>query len=240
MNYSLNQVTYELLDLYRTKITKTDDIDLREIKRWVRLQRSLWLRNEYSKSRDVDDSVEQDLGAVKMLYRNADFSLSSNSGTTSTSILISKLPIPTTIELYDKSCFTRVSPVTRLEYNLLPFVQITRFPFVGSGRFNSNQIFAFQYNSYVGVYCKGNNSLLADIYTNGLNITGVFEDFVEAARYPEITDPTGLINGFSTTKYFDDDSPAPIHDWMVQYMKNEIMKTEGNISSQFSEKNGLQ
>lgn len=301
MKYSLNQVTYELLDLYRAKIAKTDDIDIREIKRWIRLQRSLWLRNEYSKTRDIDDSVEQDLGAVSMIYvdnnfkplysntaikglftqnsstvsyfqddnttpattkyvlpigqkitiglitytivtsSTSGFTLNINySGTTDyltlssiqTSILMSQRIVPTVVELYDRPCFTRVAPINRLGNNLLPFVSITRMSFVGNGRFNANQLYTFQYNSYIGIYSPGNSTLLSNIFTYGLNVSGVFEDPIEAGRYPEVGDTQGLINGVSTTKYFDDDSEWPIHDWMVQYMKNSIMQGEGQIANQ--------
>jgi hypothetical protein len=309
MKYSLNQVTYELLDLYRARIAKTDDIDIREIKRWIRLQRSLWLRNEYSKTRDIDDSVEQDLGAVPMVYVDnnfksltsgtaikAKFTLDSTtvsyyetnevtsatvsnvlpigqkltvglitytvvtsstsgftinvaySGTTdylilaseiATPILMSQRIIPTVVELYDRPCFTRVAPISRLGYNLLPFVPITRMTFLGTGRFNANQIYPFQYNSYIGIYSPGNSTLLSGINTYGLNVTGVFEDPIEAGRYPEVGDTTGITNGASTTKFFDDDSEWPIHDWMVQYMKDTIMKGEGQIAQQETQGYGV-
>jgi hypothetical protein len=302
MKYSLNQVTYELLDLYRARIAKTDDIDIREIKRWIRLQRSLWLRNEYSKTRDIDDSVEQDLGAVPMIYVDNNFKplysgtaikakftsasttvsyyktdeitsatttyvlpigqkltiglitytvvTSSTSGFTininytgttdyllltseiATPILMSQRMVPTVVELYDRPCFTRVAPIVRLGYSLLPFVPITRMSFVGSGRFNANQIYTFQYNSYIGIYSPGNSVLLSNIFNYGLNVTGVFEDPIEAGRYPEVGDIQGIINGASTTKYFDDDSEWPIHDWMIQYMKNSIMQGEAQIANQ--------
>lgn len=302
MKYSLNEVTYELLDLYRARIAKTDDVDIREIKRWIRLQRSLWLRNEYSKTRDIDDSVEQDLGAVPMIYVDNNFKplysgtavkakftlgsatvtyyltdeitpapvtnvlpigqkltiglitytvvTSSTSGFTininyagttdylllaseiATPMLMSQRIVPTVIELYDRPCFTRVAPISRLGYNLLPFVSITRMGFVGSGRFNANQIYTFQYNSYIGLYSPGNSILLSNIFAYGLNVSGVFEDPIEAGRYPEVGDTQGITNGFSTTKFFDDDSEWPIHDWMVQYMKDTIMKGEGQIAQQ--------
>lgn len=310
MRYSYNQCAFELLDLYRAKITKTDDVDLRELKKWIRLQRSVWLRNEYNKNRDIDDACEQDLGAVSMRYVSSNFkNLTSGTaikalftlgstavlyyktnetdtatvtnilpigqqlviggtiytvtvatisgftidtaylGTTDfltlstlqTSLLVSTLPIPTTIELWDRPGFTRIGPIGKLQYNYLPVINLTRLPFVGNGRFANNAVYTFQWNNYLGIVCKGINDNFTDIATNGLNVVGIFEDITEAARYPEISDL--IINSTTTfslptgsNKYFDDDSEAPIHDWMLYYMRSELIKLEGNISYQVTEK----
>jgi hypothetical protein len=235
MRYSYNQCAFELLDLYRAKITKTDDVDLRELKKWIRLQRSVWLRNEYNKNREIDDACEQDLGAVQMDMMDGTFLNVPGTGIT-TPVLISRLEIPTTVELYDRPALTRIGPVSKLNYNYLPVVNLTRLPFVGNGRFNMNSIYPFQWNNHIGIICKGTNINFTDILTNGLNVVGIFEDITAAARYPEHGDTVGLTAGFSTIKYFDDDSEAPIHDWMLYYMREQLIKLEGNISYQVTEK----
>lgn len=232
MRYSYNQAAYELLDLYRTRITKTDDVDLREIKRWIRLKRSTWLRNEYNKNRIIDDACEQDLGAVQMDLKDPDFI----GAATNSQVLISRLEIPVTVELYDRPAFTRIGPMDKLKYNYNPPIELSRIPFLGNGRFNVNSIWSFQWNNHLGIICKGANTIFDDIKNNGLNVVGVFEDIVAAARYPEVGDTVGLLKGFSTTKYFDDDSEAPIHDWMMNYMRQEIIKSEAVIAGQVTEK----
>lgn len=310
MRYSLNQAAFELLDLYRAKITKTDDVDLRELKKWIRLQRSTWLRNEYNKNREIDDACEQDLGVVSMRYISNNFKnltsgtavkalftlssatvvyyatdevttatvsyvlpigqtlviggtlytiiLSTTAGFTintaytgttdfltlselQTSLLLSTLPVPTAVELYDRSAFTRIGPVGKTQYNYLPIINLTRIPYLSNGRFTANSIYTFQWNNYLGLSCKGINSNFTDIFTNGLNVVGVFEDITQAARYPEIADlaidPTTTFSlPAGSNKYFDDDSEAPIHDWMLYYMRQELIKLEGNISYQVTNK----
>jgi len=238
MRYSYNQAAFELLDLYRAKLSKTDDMDLREMKKWIRLHRAVWLRNEYNKNRTIDDAVEQDLGAIKMLEKTGNF-ISAGTGTT---VLISALQLPTTVELWDVPAFTRIGPVSKLQYNYLPPINLTRIPFLANGRFTTNAIWSFQWNNYIGIICKGSNSIYTDILTNGLNVVGIFEDITHAARFPEVTDyainpSTTFSLPSGSNKYFDDDSEAPIHDWMLEYMRQELIKSEGNISSQVTELN---
>jgi hypothetical protein len=232
MRYSFNQAAYELLDLYRTRLRKDEDIDMREIKRWVRTKRSLWLRNEYNKNRVIDDACEQDLGAVPMTQ--VDGTLIGTSSTVK--CLISTRVIPTAVELYDRPAITRVGPKSKLSYNYLPFTPLTRLPFIGLNRFNANSIYCFQWNNKIGVAIAGTgtNTNFTDILTYGLNIIGVFEDPIEAGRYPEVGDTVGIAAGYSTTKYYDDDTEGSLHDWMLEYMKNELIKLEGNIAEQIT------
>jgi hypothetical protein len=306
MRYSFNQAAYELLDLYRTKLKKSEDLDLREIKRWVRTKRSLWLRNEYNKNRVIDDACEQDLGAVNMQYVSdnfkvltsgtavkALFTLSSTTvlyyadnevtpatvtdiipigqkliitgiiytlvtstvdgftidtpytGTTDyltlselrTPLLLSDRVIPTAVELYDRPAITRIGPVNKAQYNYLPIVPLSRLPFLRINRFTLNSIYSFQWNNKIGVSGGATNNNISDIFTNGLNIIGVFEDPIEAGRFPEKGDTVGLTNGYSTTKYYDDDTEGPIHDWMFEYMKSELVKMEGTIAHQITKEN---
>lgn len=233
MRYSFNQAAYELFDLYRDKLRKDDATDLREIKRWIRTKRSLWLRNEYNKNRTIDDACEQDLGAVEMTQ--VDGTLIGASSTIK--LLISSRTIPTAVELYDRPAITRLGPISKLQYNYLPFTHLTRLPFIGTHKFTTNSIYSFQWNNKIGIATVGTNSNFDDVLTNGLNIIGVFEDPIEAGRFPEKGDTTGLANGYSTTKYYDDDTEGPLHDWMLEYMKNELIKIEGNISYQVDKQN---
>ncbi len=58
---TLNEIAYDLLSIVRPQLSDDNDIDIRQIKFWIRNQRALWLRNELNRKRSIDEDVIQTL-----------------------------------------------------------------------------------------------------------------------------------------------------------------------------------
>ena len=213
---TLNELAYDLLELVRPNISDDEAIDLRQIKFWIHNQRALWLRNELNRYRTIDDNIIQDLGCVELEVADrsscADLPIDCN-------ILRTKKEIPNTVELHNKTALTRVGPVdkTMPGYSI---VEYNRAMFSGNGRFNKQQIFAFLLNNRI--YLKLSPLNKDAKYLEYLNIRGVFETptdiavFLDAAGAPCYTDDT---------KY-------PVNRWMIDYMKDAIVKSSLIIEQQ--------
>ena len=56
---TLNEIAYDLLTIVRPQISDDSDIEIEQIKFWIKNQRSLWLRNEFNKNRTIDSDLIQ-------------------------------------------------------------------------------------------------------------------------------------------------------------------------------------
>lgn len=206
---TLNQLAYDLLELVRPNIADDEAIDLRQVKFWIHNQRALWLRNELNRFRTIDDNIIQDLGCVELEVADrstcADLPIDCD-------ILRTKKEIPNTIELHNKTALTRIGP---LDKTMAPYsiVEYNRAIFSGNGRFNRQQIFAFLLNNRV--YLKISPLNKDGKYLEYLNIRGVFETPTDVAGF---NDPEGVPCYTDNTKY-------PVNRWMIDYMKDAIVKS---------------
>lgn len=204
---TLNKLVYDLWEIIRPNISDDDSFDKRQLEFWVHNQRALWLRNELNKNRTIDDNVIQDLGCVELEVTDRAECCELSSGC---KVLRTKLTLPNTIELHNKTGITRVAPINKLDVPF-SFVSYERAIHSGNGRFNSKHIFAFLLNDRV--YLTSKDPQLAKYITH-INIRGVFEDPTEASNFSHC----------DGTSCYTKDSKYPVNRWMIDYMKEAILK----------------
>jgi hypothetical protein len=212
---TLNELIYDLWEIIRPNISDDDPFDKRQFAFWIKNQRALWLRNELNKNRTIDDNVIQDLGCVELEVADRADCCELSSGC---KILRTKLTIPNTIELHNKTGLTRVAPIDKLSVPF-SFVDYERAIWSGNGRYNSSQIFAFLLNDRIYLSSKSSTSLK---YITHINVRGVFEDPTEAAAFSHC----------DNTPCYTDDSAYPVNSWMIDYMKEAILKLNVGMALQ--------
>jgi len=207
---TLSQLIYDLWMAQSPDISDDSIVDERVIKFWIHNQRALWLRNDFNKNREIDDNVIQDLGAVPVII---DDRVWDNSYIQDKKILRTNVKIPVTIERYDGPTLTRIGA---LDIGVRPFklIDYTRLPFVGNGKFNKLEIFTFLLNGYIYIVSHKDNPITKVI--KYINVRGVFEN-------PEEVSTFNTLNG---TPCYTDESPYPVNKWMIEYMKDAIIKAD--------------
>jgi len=202
MNLTLDAMAYDLwLTIRNGRISDDDDLDIRQLKFWIRNQRATWIKNELNKGRPISPKFIQDMGCVDLI--STDVSVCPLL-TVGSYLLRTTLQVPNTIERFNIPMLTRVGPATvnTGSYFIIPY---ERVPYVGNGRFNSQAIYAFWRDGYVWLTSKSTN--LNYLGMKKANIRGVFAD-------PE------SVPGYDATA----DYPITEHLWV--YMKDTVLKSD--------------
>lgn len=206
---TLNELVYSIWQKVSPIISDDSILDERVLKYYIHNNRALWIRNEYNKNRTFDDAVIQSLGAVELeivdTIENTDITGISHK------ILKSKFQIPVAIELHNSTAITRVASLD-LKCKKFSFIDYTAIPYVGHGRFNKNQVFAFLKGGYMYVISDCNNTATKAL--KYINIRGIFSNPEEVGRFTEL----------DGTSCYSDNNKYPINNWMLPYIESEIMK----------------
>jgi len=171
-------------------------------------QRSLFVRNEYNRTREVDPNIQQsycdDLELVDPHNCPcADIPVGCK-------ILRTKRKVPNTIEFHHSKAITSVGPVviTARRFTLIDY---DRVPFIGNGRTTANTVYAFLYDQYIYIISKNPAKLLL----KKIAIRGIFEDPTAIAEFIECSE-----NNICWTP----DDPYPMNQWMWAYVKPQVMQ----------------
>lgn len=200
MNFTLDSMAYDLhLTIRNGRIVDDDDLDLRQIKFWIRNSRAVWIKNELNNGRSISQRFIQDLGVTELERTN--IGLSVPVGCT---VLRTKIEIPNTIEHKGIPTLTRVGPAI-LNQGTFTIVPYERVPYVGNGRFNSKAIYAFWKDNRI--YLVSNSSSLNFTGMQKINIRGVFAN-------PE------NVPGYDSTKDY------PISEVLWTYLKDIVLKSD--------------
>lgn len=200
MTLTLDALAYDLLLTIRNgRIVDDDDLDIRQVKFWIRNNRAVWIKNELAKGRPISNRFIQDMGCSELI--KADVGICMPIGCT---ILRTSTEVPNTIEVNGIPTLTRVGPaiVDTGTFTIIPY---ERVPYIGNGRFNSNAIYAFWKDNYI--YLVTNSRSLNYTGMRKINIRGVFAD-------PE------AVPGYDSTKDY------PISEALWVYMKDIILKSD--------------
>jgi len=205
------ELIYDLWNFVSPLISDDSVLDERAFGYWIDNQRALWLRNELTKNRTIDDNIQQSLGAVELeivdTIENTDITGISHK------ILKSKLQIPVAIELHNSTAITRVASLD-LKEKKFSFVDYTAVPYVGNGRFNKNFVYSFLKGGHMYVVSNCNNPSTKAL--KWINIRGVFESPEEVGRFREL----------DGTPCYTVDSNYPINKWVLGYIKDAIIKLD--------------
>jgi len=212
---TLNQISYDLLTIVRPHLSDDSDMDIRQIKYWINTTRALLVRQEMNKKRTIDADLIQNICSQLEEVGPSDCCVDEIG---CDKLLRTTLEIPETIELYNKEAILRVAGINKLK-KPFSYVDYLRIPFVGNGKFNKDNIFAFLHNKRMYIYSPGNPEYR---FLEKISIRGVFED-------PEAA---GKFNQCVGEPCYTDESNYPIKEWMIPMLKEMILKSNLMIQAQ--------
>lgn len=208
---TFNELIYDTMELIRgNKISDDTDLSESHIMYHWNNQRALWLRNEFNKpGRMIDPFLEQDLGCLTLTTADAADCCEITHGCT---ILRTARKVPKTIELHSGPAITRVGLINKLTVPF-SFTNYQKAIYTMNGKYTGKKgVFVFLLNGYMYLVTKDPTIQLLDY----INIRGVFENPMDLASF--------TCNGSSCFSY---DDPYPINNWMIPYIKEEVLKQFG-------------
>jgi len=194
---TLKEITYDLYQHIRANASDEDDIDLRNIKYWIRTQRNLWLKNVLNKYKITSENIIQDLGSLSL--------------ETSGVFKRTTVELPRFLSVNQEPQIVRVGPTTlsktEKDYSIVPYQSSKS---LGNGRFNSGLVYAFLYNNRI--YLSSSSTILSALTT--VNVRGVFEEPLDVVTYgtPNVS--------------FTEDMEYPVDEGFIPYIKAEILKAD--------------
>jgi len=204
-----------------TNITSDDAIlDNRQISEWIRVQRSLLVRNiQTNDKKDIDLLLFQTIPCLKMDLVDRSLSDCCVSGyEVGCSILRSVMPLPRL--LFTKGQYGETGTlIVNVPDILRPQVVYgTRNTAIygGSGRFNKNSIYTFielDKNGHPYLYAVSKNRELA-LGGRVFHVRGIFESPQSLSDY--VSCDGGCL--------FDEESEYPISSWMWEPIRLEVIK----------------
>lgn len=212
---TLNEIAYDLLTIVRPHLSDDSDIPLSQIKYWINNQRSLWIRNEVNKKRSVDQDLIQ---TICTELEEVDTSDCCNVPIKCATILRMKKELPPIIELHNKEAIFRIAGIDKLA-KPFSYVEYLRAPWVGNGRFNHQEVYAFLHDKRIHIFSPTNKEFL---FLKHASIRAVFENPEDAAKFNECDD----------TPCYSDDDEYPMKTWMLPQMKEAILKSNLLIQAQ--------
>ena len=171
-------------------------------------QRSLFIRNEYNRKRELDPNIQQTINCMPLEL--VDSHNCCVDIPTKCKILRTKYQIPNTIELHHTKTISSVGPVdiTKKRFSLINY---SRVPYVGNGRTTYNSVYTFLYDNYIYVFSRNFNIQTLKYIT----IRGIFEDPTELAK----------LNNCEGKPCWSLSSIYPINQWMWAYIKPTIINS---------------
>ena len=211
MAITLNKLAYDLLEMIRGTIVDDESIDLRQIKFWINNHRAMWIRRELGKSTHLDTAYVQSLGAQAVT--DVDSSIE-EAALLSGCIIKVTGTLPKFIELPYGPAITYVGPLDLLDSGGYKRQHPNTMNFIGHGKFNRLETCYTYMNGKV--YVLFNSINLDAKLIKKIRIDGIFEN---PEDLKELSDASG-------NPLYTDDSPYPISNWMIGYMKAGIVKDD--------------
>lgn len=202
---TLNELVYEIIELYRPNYVVTDSIDERLVATWIQSVRAKILVQDLNKSmRYPDNHCIQDLGVVEMIPVDSTYLNESTQGKT---ILASRLDLPSPLHTKYGPTFTRIGPADRLNfgYRILPR---ERALIAGNGKFNSEEIYAFWDNRKIFLVSK--NGIHKQVVF--IQVSGIFANPIEAWEFAH------------PGETYSWDYEYPVSEHVVTDMKNMVVQ----------------
>jgi hypothetical protein len=207
-----NEIAYDIIELLKNNQISDDvDISLEHVLYHVNNQRALWLRNEYNKpGRKIDQHLVQDLGCLKIIEVDAAECCSIS---TDCIALRTEKKIPALIELHSGPALQRVGPINKFA---LPYPVVTGVvaTFNGHNKYTKHMLQAVFMNDYIYLIIK--DPALANL--EYINVRAIVANPADMAQFK------CDLNG---TACFSYDDEYPINNWMIPYVKEQIIQQFG-------------
>jgi hypothetical protein len=207
---TLNTIVTDLLEIIRqAKVSRSEPISKRQLEAWVHQYRALLIKRDLDKGKMPNPDYIQEIPAIELeVVDTADDS----NVTTYTYVLKTKLAIPNTIDLNNKSGFMYVGTIDGRE---LQFIPEGRSQWQQYKKYSQKESLVFLRNKYL--------YLLSVTPLKYLTVRGVFEVPTEVGNFVNPNMPTREVG-------IDDPYPIPIN--MIPTLKEMILKGELNIEMQ--------
>lgn len=192
---TLRELIYDVWQATHTEVTDSTFLDERDIEFFIHNRRATWLRNQLMRGRVFGNSIKQKI---------SNLALTPVSGT-SKNVLKTSDTVPEFIEIMSRPLLNNA--ILNSGFIALPIniVQSVDLPFVGSGKFNTNEIYVAHLDGYIYLI---SNADLSDYTT--ITIEGVFKNPYE-------------VPGFTK------DSVYPLPSSLWQYVKGDILQYDISI-----------
>jgi hypothetical protein len=204
---SLNAIVTDLLEIIRqAKVSRSEPISKRQLEGWVHQYRALLIKRDLDKGKMPNPDYIQKIPSIKLkvVDRADGGSIESNSY-----MLKTKLALPNTLDLNNKSGFMYIGTIDGKE-----------FQFISEGRSQWQQY--KKYTAYDNLVFLRNNYLylLAVTPVRYISARGVFEIPTEVSNFINSNMPTRSTD-------LDDHYPMPIN--MIPTLKELLLKGELGI-----------
>lgn len=210
---SLDNIAYEILELYRINRVDDSDIDLRLIKERIRTWRTVLLKQYFTGVRSVEQTYVQDLGCLNIEKIDP---VECPEVTSTDYIFKTVEKIPQPIELRGNLMFTRIGPINKVAINF-DYINYNQIQYTSFNRFTSNIIKTFYKNEYLYFYTDNKKCVDHLKLIEQINAQGIFQD-------PEAV--YDLIK-IDTNACFDSDIKYPISDdiktKIIEIVKKELL-----------------
>jgi len=207
LDFSLNRMTYDLMQHVRSNITDDIHLSKRQVQDWIRNTRAMFMQNDLNKGKLITDDFKQDFCLELEVVDAAeccDVNLDCH-------VLRSTQKIPTPIYYRGGAAITRVATVGVTSTNIT-FGEQNRIIYSGNGRFNKRRIFSFYKDNYVYVIGGG---MLKDTLKY-VTVEGVFDTPEDAAK----------LKRCDGSPCFTADSRYPISRAAYEFMKRNVIQTD--------------
>jgi len=179
MNFSLNEIAYDVIEMYRANYRDTDSVDIRQVYHWVNSARAMLIKQRLDKN--IFDIYEEEIQSIN------DLATTTTTGSTGVIETVSAIPVTISRKGYPGT-ITKVSYpyATELAFSSTPVQVVTqqRFQRAGSRKFNTALYYAT-----IGK----DNKLYFKTYTIStavyLTAEGVFQNPIEVMMLNGDTDP---------------------------------------------------
>lgn len=176
---TLNEYAYDLYELLRANLTDNEHEDIRQIKFWLKNQRSFWASNEIDKQTKFLSSDSPFLQELDNIDVNI-VDLGEKAGVTSGVKTLRTESLPNITSFHGGRAIEGVYPQCLVSGKLI-LVPWDRFVNTGYLRFNSKAIYA-AYN-FGRIYFKQRDNLENFRLLNKVKISAIFEDPEELKDY---------------------------------------------------------
>lgn len=210
MTRSLNELVYEVIELYRATYKVTDSLDERLVASWIQSFRALLLKESPESIRQIDPHVIQVLPNVELELVPAINVPTLDNGDT---ILRTVRQIPSFIDSKDKTPMITRLYGAELIGESFQITTASMSPYVGNGKFNNKIIYAFIHDGRLYFTSKSRVHKLMKYVT----IEGVFANPIEAYEF---------VHGVGS---YDWDYEYPISESIVPTIMDMIVKTKFNL-----------
>lgn len=211
---TLREITTDIFNMMHAGRGNDDSsISYFEVEYWVKTTRAMLIRQDLGKGRTVSENIVQHLMCQKVIPVDTNDCPECLNNFSGCYIARTEKPMPRFIEIPDRDLFLSAQPSNILSqnYTLIPR---NRVSYIRKNKWGKDMPYIFMRNNFLYI--------IGDPDTEWITVEGVYEDPTELANY------TNCVSG---SPCYQDEDRFPISEWMIELMKQMILKNNSLIMS---------